>query len=450
MAGEITQDRGFWHKLWGEPKPEQALEQAFQAALKIKAIEDQYFQGQKVSAQSTVQDTLTITYLTTEVKGYFQGLNANISAIQKSYGFLQTEQNLSPKSGLLEIEAVRITLEKLQFVEAMMARYPHLVEYALPPPEIQAAIAVNDPKESEQIMFNKQRKTRQKQQDNSLYPRQKEGLPKPEIASKKTGVLPRSFSSTLDRLKREISPQSGETEQQVLDQYRNSRQKTTLSIKFLLMLIIIPLLTHQLTKTFFLTPLVEKYFDTHLEIVFINQSMEREAFDELKQFEESLRFRGFMNFDKRLTPEETDEKMKDKAEEIAESYRHGGANAISNIFADLFSLIAFVIVLVTSRREIEMLKQFIDELVYGLSDSAKAFLIILFTDMFVGFHSTHGWEVILENLARHFGLPENRDFNFLFIATFPVILDTVFKYWIFRYLNSISPSSVATYRNMNE
>jgi hypothetical protein len=33
-----------------------------------------------------------------------------------------------------------------------------------------------------------------------------------------------------------------------------------------------------------------------------------------------------------------------------------------------------------------------DEIVYGLSDSAKAFIIILFTDMFVGFHSPHGWE----------------------------------------------------------
>ncbi|MFM8299381.1 MAG: proton extrusion protein PcxA, partial [Microcystis aeruginosa] len=73
-----------------------------------------------------------------------------------------------------------------------------------------------------------------------------------------------------------------------------------------------------------------------------------------------------------------------------------------------------------------------------------------FTDIFVGFHSPHGWEVILEGLSRHFGLPENRQFNFLFIATFPVILDTVLKYWIFRYLNRISPSAVATYRNMNE
>ena len=68
----------------------------------------------------------------------------------------------------------------------------------------------------------------------------------------------------------------------------------------------------------------------------------------------------------------------------------------------------------------------------------------------MGYHSPHGWEIILENVAKHFGIAESRDFNFLFIATFPVILDTVLKYWIFRYLNRISPSAVATYRNMNE
>ncbi|MDY7054085.1 MAG: hypothetical protein RPC23_16085, partial [Limnospira fusiformis LS22] len=41
----------------------------------------------------------------------------------------------------------------------------------------------------------------------------------------------------------------------------------------------------------------------------------------------------------------------------------------------------------------------------------------------------------MESVARNLGVAESRDFNFLFIATFPVILDAVFKYWIFRYLN---------------
>lgn len=92
----------------------------------------------------------------------------------------------------------------------------------------------------------------------------------------------------------------------------------------------------------------------------------------------------------------------------------------------------------------------LNEIIYGLSDRAKAFILILFTDIFVGFHPPHAWEVILETLASHLGIPADRNAIFLFIATFPVILDSTFKYWIFRYLNQISPSAVATLKNMNE
>ncbi|EAZ94149.1 proton extrusion protein PcxA [Crocosphaera chwakensis CCY0110] len=271
-----------------------------------------------------------------------------------------------------------------------------------------------------------------------------------ESASQKTGVLPRSFINTLNKIKQEIDPKSGESEEQVLNKYRKSRLRTALSIKFILLLIIVPLLTHQLTKTFLLTPIINQYFHNHEEVVFINKDLEEEAFEELSHYEEILRFQGLIGLREPLTDEEVEEKVQEKAQEITEAYRGQGINSIGNVFADLFSVTAFAIVIVSSRKEIEVLKSFLDEILYGLSDPAKAFLIILFTDMFVGFHSPHGWEVILEGVAHHFGLPENQEFNFLFIATFPVILDTVLKYWIFRYLNRISPSAVATYKNMNE
>jgi hypothetical protein len=139
-----------------------------------------------------------------------------------------------------------------------------------------------------------------------------------------------------------------------------------------------------------------------------------------------------------------------KSIEVARKSEHEGSNALQNIFADLLSAIAFAWILIAGKRSVEILKDFLDEKIYGLNESAKAFLIILFTDVFVGFHSSHGWEVVMEGLLRHLGIPENRDFIYLFIATFPVILDSIFKYWIFCYLSRVSPSAVATYKNMNE
>jgi len=178
--------------------------------------------------------------------------------------------------------------------------------------------------------------------------------------------------------------------------------------------------------------------------------MEHEAIEEIESFEKKIKFEAITGQLPHLSSEKYEEMVEKKTLEVAKDYSHESENALKNILADLLSLGAFAWILFISPQQIQILKAFIDELIYGLSDSAKAFLIILFTDVFVGFHSTHGWEVLLEGILHHFGLPENRNYIYLFIATFPVVLDAIFKYWIFRYLSRISPSAVATYRNMNE
>jgi hypothetical protein len=142
-------------------------------------------------------------------------------------------------------------------------------------------------------------------------------------------------------------------------------------------------------------------------------------------------------------------KLSQRAAELKTEADQSSTHAIKNVLADLAGLVGFVLVCLIWRRDLQVLRSFLDELVYGLSDSAKAFAIILFTDIFVGFHSPEGWTVLLDGIANHLGLPAQENFIMLFIATFPVVLATVFKYWIFRYLNRVSPSSVATLRNMN-
>ncbi|QZZ23707.1 hypothetical protein J5X98_21875 [Leptothermofonsia sichuanensis E412] len=85
----------------------------------------------------------------------------------------------------------------------------------------------------------------------------------------------------------------------------------------------------------------------------------------------------------------------------------------------------------------------------AVSDPAKVFLLILVTDMFVGFHSVEGWDVILASVFHHFGLPENDTFIKSFIATVPVFMDSCIKFWIFNYLTRFSPSASAVYERMN-
>jgi len=218
----------------------------------------------------------------------------------------------------------------------------------------------------------------------------------------------------------------------------------------MLVLILVPFLTQQVSKQFIISPLVEHFRSESGSQVFLNLEMKEEALLELQSFEEDLKVESLIHRAPQLSVEAMEEKMKRKATTIAEEYHIKSNSAISNVFADLLALGAFGLVAFTSKREIVALKSFMDDMVHGLSDSAKAFIIILFADLLVGFHSPHGWEVILEGIASHLGIPANRSLIFLFIATAPVIMDTIFKFWIFQYMSRLSASALATYRNMNE
>ncbi|ELS04465.1 CemA family [Xenococcus sp. PCC 7305] len=453
---------------WLSATPERALDAAYRAAIKIKAIEDDHFDGQKVSRINTDYSDSVVKVFRSDVNNYLKTIKVRLTEFNSSRTLLIFSDDKPSRSSEIvkyseelatDREEISI-VEKLNFIDYVIEKYQdNSLEATLTTAELESepqtfteATANNLlPKKNQAQSLGDRSSTRDLAVDASRSPNENKSLdPTIETISDKTGVLPRSILRTLTRIRKEIDPQADNTEEEVLKKFRRSRNKTSISIRFLLILIIVPLFTHQFSKTFVIRPIVERYFVDHEAIVFINEDFQEEAFVELRHYEQDLHFQNLIGITPLISDQEIEDRVQVRAGELAEEYRDRGINAIGNIFADICSLIAFTAIIFFCKREILIIKSFLDEIVYGLSDSAKAFLIILLTDMFVGYHSPHGWEVILKAIANHFGLAENRDFDFLFIATFPVILDTVLKYWIFRYLNRISPSSVATYKNMNE
>nr|YP_004581325.1 chloroplast enveloppe membrane protein [Schizomeris leibleinii]AEH05354.1 chloroplast enveloppe membrane protein [Schizomeris leibleinii] len=142
--------------------------------------------------------------------------------------------------------------------------------------------------------------------------------------------------------------------------------------------------------------------------------------------------------------------FRQKTRELAEHYNKESIEAITNLFADFMGLIILIYLLINMKMSLMNTTAFLSESFFSLKDSKKAFLMLLFTDLLVGFHSPRGWEVIFHFLFEHFGLPENHNIIFLLVGTFPVLLDALFKYWIFRHLNRHSPATVATFQAMVE
>nr|YP_009306482.1 chloroplast envelope protein [Helwingia himalaica]YP_010193290.1 chloroplast envelope membrane protein [Helwingia chinensis]YP_010516512.1 chloroplast envelope membrane protein [Helwingia japonica]AOP19398.1 chloroplast envelope protein [Helwingia himalaica]QZP43188.1 chloroplast envelope membrane protein [Helwingia chinensis]UXL88673.1 chloroplast envelope membrane protein [Helwingia japonica] len=117
------------------------------------------------------------------------------------------------------------------------------------------------------------------------------------------------------------------------------------------------------------------------------------------------------------------------------------------------NIICFVIVssyCIWGNDELVILNSWAQEFLYNLSDTIKAFSILLLTDLCIGFHSPHGWELMIGSVYKDFGFVHNDQIISGLVSTFPVILDTIFKYWIFRDLNRVSPSLVVIYHSMND
>lgn len=117
------------------------------------------------------------------------------------------------------------------------------------------------------------------------------------------------------------------------------------------------------------------------------------------------------------------------------------------------NLISFVILSGYSfwgKEKLFILNSWVQEFLYNLSDTMKAFSILLLTDLCIGFHSPHGWELMIGYIYKDFGFAHYEQIISGLVSTFPVILDTIFKYWIFRYLNRVSPSLVVIYHAIND
>lgn len=413
---------------------EQALEDAYQAAIKIKVIEDNHFNQNRIPIETLGEGSNIHPSLEAEIV-------TNLEILQR-----KTKEFNDDGAAISQLGSNRV--EKLLFVEGILAKYAM-------GPSSSAMTTSSGPANYNPAGGNpnlpniKVVDTLAKSSGKSGQIRKAKGNSM-DLGSvfSNTGNLSASLGKTLGKIKKDLGTES---EQQVIDDFRRSKQITVIGVRLLILLIVVPIITQQLSKNFVIKPIVTDFRGTEVVAIDeLNLEWKEEALGELSTYEEQLKMNRMLKAAPPLSREQLEEKVQEEANVIAEEFHFKKIDSVSNVFADLVGFVAFCFVLLIRRNEINTLKSFIDNIVSGLSDSAKAFAIILVTDIFVGFHSTHGWEVALEWLANHIGVAANESMISLFIATVPVIMDTVAKFWIFRYLSQISASTVATLKEMDD
>lgn len=192
------------------------------------------------------------------------------------------------------------------------------------------------------------------------------------------------------------------------------------------------------------------WWNTRQSEIFLNAIKEKSIFKKFIEFEELFFLDEMLKeySETRLQnlrtgiPKETIQLIKTYNEDRIHTILHLSTNIICFFILSAYSILG--------NQELFILNSWVQEFLYNLSDTIKAFSILLLTDLCIGFHSTHGWELMIGSVYKDFGFAQNDQIISGLVSTFPVILDTILKYWIFRYLNRVSPSLVVIYHSMND
>ena len=416
----------FWSNVnqWVKNIPTKALNASYQSALAIKAIEEQYFQGQMISPEVEGGQSV-YEYYKTVLDRELTKINFNLTQLRIG-NFLDLGKTSSQTIASEQPEAAADleTLEKLRFIETVIGKYRRQqeqenIELALPP----------KPLDSEQGS----------------------ALSVPETVDRESTAVLEDMDKSMDKNRplrgNKLSPQY---EQKVIGQLRRLREQRKITIRILALLLLVPILVSILTKNLIFEPLVDrlKVEQVRLEQIEIKDEIALKFLEKYRRFRDDLEIKRILNpnFDE----SNQEELLKEKTKELILEAGYESKEGLINIFADLTALLAFAGIVYFRRRDCRIAVSFLSYNYSELNVVTKVFIFILLTDMFVGFHSAEGWEVLLNKTFEHFGLAENPSFNGLFIATIPVMMDSTFKLLIFNYFTRTSPTSVAILEKMNQ
>lgn len=262
------------------------------------------------------------------------------------------------------------------------------------------------------------------------------------------GLVPRSINRTLSRIQTELTGQSSSL---VLYEFRLAKYQALASLQYIGCLVLIPWGISLSLERWLLEPWIIKLWNINQFQIFINYFREERVLKKLQEVEELLWLDEVVSANStEVQSNYLNIQIHEKTIQVVTMYNEDSIRTILHLLTDIIYFVTLSASFISGQKRLAIMNSWIQESFHSLSDTMKAFFIPSLTDSCIGFHSPHGWEILISYLSEHLGFAHNKHIISCFVSTFPVILDTVFKYWIFRHLNRVSPSIVATYHTMNE
>ncbi|XP_027173406.1 chloroplast envelope membrane protein [Coffea eugenioides] len=243
----------------------------------------------------------------------------------------------------------------------------------------------------------------------------------------------------------------GREDDEILYEDRVFRYASFNSAKFLAVLIIIPCTLDFLVHDFVLMPFLDRYVKTvplAAQMLDVRRSQKLEMVQEIKL--EKARYRLEVEIGKSppLSEEELWTELHHKALELRDQRRLENRRAFANIWSDIVFGVSLFILLYFNQSQVALLKFTGYKMLNNVTDTGKAFLIILVTDIFLGYHSESGWQTVCEIIVDHYGLEVDEAAITIFVCLVPVIIDACVKLWLFKFLPRLSPRVANIFREM--
>nr|YP_010734321.1 envelope membrane carbon uptake protein [Dalbergia oligophylla]QWY87365.1 chloroplast envelope membrane protein [Pterocarpus erinaceus]WEH00754.1 envelope membrane carbon uptake protein [Dalbergia oligophylla] len=195
---------------------------------------------------------------------------------------------------------------------------------------------------------------------------------------------------------------------------------------------------------------VTNWWNTRQSEIFLNDIQEKNILKKLIEFKELFLLDEMLKEYPETRLQNLRTEIHKETIQLIKTYNEDRIHAILHFSTNILCFVILSGYSSLGNQELIILNSWVQEFLYNLSDTIKAFSILLLTDLCIGFHSTHGWELMIGSVYKDFGFAQNDQIISGLVSTFPVILDTILKYWIFRYLNRVSPSLVVIYHSMND
>ncbi|XP_026458179.1 chloroplast envelope membrane protein-like isoform X1 [Papaver somniferum] len=243
----------------------------------------------------------------------------------------------------------------------------------------------------------------------------------------------------------------GMEEDDLLYEDRVFQYASSNSAKFLAVLVLIPWALDFVVHDFVLMPFLDRYVKTvplAAEFFDVRRPQKLQMVKELKIERSSYRLEAEIGKSPPLADDEVWLQLRPKALELRDEWRLENRRAFANIWSDMVFGVALFMLLYFNQSKVALLKFTGYKLINNISDTGKAFLIILITDIFLGYHSESGWQTLLEVLVDHYGLEVDQSAIVLFVCLVPVVIDACVKLWLFKFLPRLSPKVSNIFREM--